>query len=353
MLRETVSPDTSSSATARPAPSTLAGAGYQVPAARAERAGFLSWYRRHYLLINLPVLMLLTDLALAHFDVAARLPFKGSNDLAGAFARLEARPPRGEPTLLILGNSSIREGADQVAIEQGLSRPGHPLRALNFGLSAGLIDAQYWVVETLAARGISPKAALLGVNGFLLDDHINQDTVYPWVGRRSPYLFFHRSRIRTSIDRSAQYLRAPSQKRKELLVQWDPRSQFKYNRPPSPAEFKSSVTKFVAEFRDRRPSDYPLLEELPGLVAWLEKRGIEPYVVLLPTNPVAAGRTPTHEPLMAAIRAKVAPDHTLDLADAYPADLFYDTGHVNAAGRLRLSEDITSWLRTKNPFLAP
>jgi hypothetical protein len=319
----------------------------------AVGAGFFAWYRRYYLLVNLPVLLLLTELALVRFDLVNHLPFKDSNDLAAAFARLDARPPNGEPTLVLLGNSAIREGGDQVAIERSLSRPGHPLRAFNFGLSAARLDAQPPVVEALAARGLRPQVALLGVNVCLVDDQVNQDTVYPWVRRSAPYLFFHRSRIRTALDRSARYLTASPQRKKDLRARWDSRAQFKFNRPPSAVEFKGFVDKFVAEFGQRGPGDYPFVEELPGFLAWLEKRGIEPYVVLLPINPAGAGRIRTYRPLMAAIRAKLPPERTLDLADAYPADLFFDMGHVNSAGRLRLTEEVVSWLRTKQPFLTP
>src|SRR5438552_18875193 len=55
-------------------------------AAPAPRRGFLAWYRRYYLLVNLPLLMLILELVLVRVDLVHRWPFNEKDDLAKAFA---------------------------------------------------------------------------------------------------------------------------------------------------------------------------------------------------------------------------------------------------------------------------
>ena len=76
-------------------------------------------------------------------------------------------------------------------------------------------------------------------------------------------------------------------------------------------------------------------------------QGTQVYIVLLPMNPAGMQQLATYKDLMTAIRAAVPADRTLDLADALPADEFYDMGHVNAVGRAQLSARVSAWLATR------
>jgi hypothetical protein len=307
----------------------------------APRRRFVEWYRRYYLLVNVPILLAITELVLARVDLARRLPFD-SDDFTAAIHRMEANPPGDKRVVLLLGNSAMREGVDQRVIETALGN----VRAYNFGLSAARLDDTAELLELLRERGVNPSMVVLGVNPFLVDDEVNPETIYPWVAQRSPYLYFHRSRIRTSILRGAGYLLASPARRVELAERWDAESQFKCSRGASPDSSEEFTRKFVAEFGSRRPDELPMIEELPHFVDRLKESGIAVRVVLLPMNPIGTSRLVTYRALMAAIRAHLPPD-TLDLSDEFPADVFHDMGHVNERGRARLSAAIGSWLQTK------
>ncbi|HET7505751.1 MAG TPA: hypothetical protein VFK02_32245, partial [Kofleriaceae bacterium] len=57
--------------------------------------------------------------------------------------------------------------------------------------------------------------------------------------------------------------------------------------------------------------------------------------------------------LVAAIRARVPPD-SLDLTGTdYPRELFDDVGHLNAAGRQRLTAQIVGWLASRKELGSP
>ena len=313
----------------------------------ATPSGFGAWYRRFYLLVNVPILLVLTELAFVHWRVAERLPFQESNDLEAALARYDASPPaKDAPVLVLLGNSAIREGIDQHTIEQGLSTPTRALRAYNFGLSAARVDDEFDLFNLMLARGIRPRIAVIGVNPFLVDDEINPDTTYPWVERHSPYVYFHRSRFRTSILRSAVYLLSSKKKKVELRARWDADEQFKCNRAPKDESGAALAKTFAAEFGKRAPSEYPMIARLTALVKYLDDHGVTTYVVMLPMNPVGT-KIATYAPLQAAVKAAVPPDRLLDLEDRLPADHFHDMGHVNEKGRDELTAAVLAWLQTR------
>jgi hypothetical protein len=298
---------------------------------------FLPWYRRYYLLINLPVLFLVTELALAHYDVARRQP----STLDVALAHLEASPPGAAPVLLLVGNSGTLFGIDEDQLAQALARPEFPLRVYNFGLAAARIDDTFELIKLLLARGIKPTAVVLGVNPFLVDDHAISDSLFPWLSRTTPYLYFHRSRLRgllkkllrDSVDNPEDFgLRGTN------LVQTEAQREF-------------GAQAFLREFAHRPVDDFPLLAQLPELLAWLDHQRIPTYVVVLPLSPDGTRRLDTYAPLMAALRSKLPADR-LDLADAYPYGVFKDVGHLNALGRQQLTAQLAAWLKTRPGELA-
>lgn len=324
-----------------------------VPKATARPRGFLAWYRRHYLLLNLPLLLILTDVVMVRFDVANHLPFNDANDLTAAFRRLDASPPGGAPTVLLIGNSAIREGVDQAIVEKALQHAEDPFRVYNFGISAARLVDQYSVLDMIEKRGVKPKAIVLGVNPFLIDDEVNPDSVYPWLTRMSPYIYFHRSRFRTFVSRGWRYLTSSKSERKELSERWDVRPQFKYNKPPTDKEFAGFQQKLAEEFKGRPADSFPLVPELPHMISKLHEQGIAVYVVLLPVNPAGTSKVKEVPPLIDAMRAALPPENTLDLAQAFGPELFYDMGHVNASGRERLTREVSTWLAQKKEFHKP
>lgn len=323
-----------------------------VPKAAPPR-GFLAWYRRHYLLLNLPLLLILTDVAMVRLDVANRLPFNDANDLTAAFRRLDASPPGASPTVLLIGNSAIREGVDQAIVEKALQRAEDPFRVYNFGISAARLVDQYAVLDLIEKRGVKPKVVVLGVNPFLIDDEVNPDSVYPWLTRMSPYVYFHRSRFRTFISRGWRYVTSSKSERKELDARWDKRPQFKYNKPPTDKEFAGFQQKLAEEFKGRPADSFPLVPELPQMISKLHEQGIAVYVVLLPVNPAGTSKVKEVPPLIDAMRAALPPENTLDLAQSFGPELFYDMGHVNGAGRERLTREVSAWLAQKKEFQKP
>src|SRR5689334_7900565 len=138
-------------------------------------SAFLAWYRRYYLLVNLPVLFLIADLAVARLD-----PVRYKvNDLANADARLRDHPPGDAPVVLLVGNSGVQQAVDADQLEQALGRPDRPIRAYNFGLSSARIDDVAELARRLLAQGLRTRAVVLGLNPFLVDDHINSDSRFP------------------------------------------------------------------------------------------------------------------------------------------------------------------------------
>jgi hypothetical protein len=309
----------------------------------APRRSFLAWYRRYYLLVNLPVLFLITELVLTKVDLVHRPPFDEKDDLAKGMTKYNARPPApGDDVLLLLGNSATDRGFDPDAIEKALGNPH--LRVFNFGLKAARVDDQLALLDFLDARGIHAKYVVVGVNPYLVDDLVAPDTLYPWLDRRTPYVYFHRSRIRTKLWRWVK--RVAGIDRKQSVDKDDvPGADARINE----AAFKA----FVTEFDHRPADDFPMIGDLGELADRLGKRGITTYMVILPLAASGVARIDNYRPLLAALRAAV-PAGSLDLADQYSRftdDMFYDVGHSNAAGRVALTLAIIPWLAAKKELV--
>jgi len=306
-----------------------------------SRRRWLTWYRRYYLLVNLPVLLLVTELLLVRFDLIHRWPFNEKDDLTKAFTSYAERPPPASAkVLLLLGNSATDRGLDPQAIEAGLGDPG--LRVYNFGLKGARLDDTLGLVDLARARGVAPTAVVLGINTYLIDHKVAVDTLYPWLVRRTPYVYFHRSRIRTKLWRWVKSL--VGLERRRLGKDSDD--------IPDGKTPESAIQTFLAEF-DRRPADdFPMVEQLPDVVAELTRRGLRVLVVLYPMAPSGTRRMAEYDALTAAIRAK-APADSLDLTHAperFTDDMFYDVGHPNRAGRAAVTQAVIPWLRQE---LAP
>ncbi len=313
-------------------------------AATPARGGFRSWYAKYYLLLNVPVLLILTELALTLWDPVRHAPFSSKTDLDYALERIDADPPGGAPIVVLLGNSGVRLGADQTKIAAALGTPGHPVKVYNVGLNGVRVDDELPVVDILRARGVAPVAVVLGVNLYFVDDHVVPDTTYPWIKRHSPYLFFHRNRLYGGMKRLLKRL-TKGEKDK-------PYDQFA-EVLKTPKEMKTERRVFLEQFARRRAGDLPLIEELPALLDGLRQRGIRTYVVIMPIRPSAASALPQYDDILAAVKAELPPD-ALDLTHAaYPDDMFGDIGHFNAAGRAKFTAELSAWLHTKTELRAP
>lgn len=302
-------------------------------------AAFLRWYRRYYLLFNLPVMFLITELILTRVDLVHRWPFNEKDDLVKSLGIYAAHPPApAQRTMVLLGNSAVDRGLDPDAIERGLGDPG--LRVYNFGLKGSRLDDQFALVDVLLARGIKPAYAVLGVNVYLVDDKLVVDSVYPWLERDAPYVYFHRSRIRTKLWRWVKSLAGLEKHKiaKDLVVD-----------VPDGKTPPSAIAAFLDQYDHRGPADYPLIERIPAFVAKLSALGIPTYVVLLPMAGSGTARVAEYDAVVAALRSK-SPADTLDLTHqpaVFGDDLFYDVGHTNKAGRVVLTNAIIPWLRTR------
>jgi hypothetical protein len=328
------------------ATTTAADPAGPAPAPRSRR--WLDWYRRYYLLVNLPVLLLVTELVVSRLDLVHRFPFNDKDDLAKAFTSFDAQPPKPDDhVMLLLGNSATDRGFDPRALEQAIGNPH--LRIYNFGLKAARLDDERGLLALLRARGITPRFVVLGINPYLIDDVVNSDTLYPWLERHTPYLYFHRSRFRTKLWFWMKYLVGAAKKKAPKADRdVDPV-------PDATAQIPASAIRaYVTQF-DRRPaSDYTLLERLPDFIDELARQHIQTFVVILPMAAAGTRRVPEYDELLAAIRAH-APAGSLDLsraADKFPDELFYDVGHPNKAGRVVFTQELATWLKTR-PELAP
>lgn len=328
------------------ATTTAAAPADAVPAPRSRR--LLGWYRRYYLLVNLPVLLLVTELVVSRLDLVHRFPFNDKDDLAKAFTSFDARPPRPDDTvMLLLGNSATDRGFDPQAIEEAIGNPH--LRIYNFGLKAARLDDERGLLTLVRARGIHPRFVVLGINPYLIDHVVNSDTLYPWLERHTPYLYFHRSRFRTKLWFWMKYMVGAAKKKAP-----------KANRDADPVPdatariATAAIRAYVTQF-DRRPaSDYPMLEQLPAFIDELAKQHIQTFVVILPMAAAGTRQVPEYDDLLAAIRARVPPG-SLDLSratDKFPDELFYDVGHPNKAGRVVFTRELAAWLKTQRE-LAP
>jgi hypothetical protein len=305
-------------------------------AVRGQRR-FLAWYRRYYLLVNLPLMLLVAELVLVKADLVHRWPFNERDDLAKAFASYAARPPApNDKVMLLLGNSATDRGLDPDTLEQATGDPH--LRIFNFGLKGARLDDEFGLVELLVARGIKPAYVVLGVNTYLIDHKVAVDTLYPWLERRTPYVYFHRSRIRTKLWRWMKSVVGLERRRQILAVD---------DAIPDGKTPESAIRTFVEEFDRRGPDDYPMIERLPEYVEWLTRRGIRAWVVLLPMAPSGTDRITSYDAVTAAMHTNAPPD-TLDLTHdraRFTDDLFYDVGHSNRAGRTALTQAVIPWLR--------
>lgn len=292
-------------------------------------ARFFHWYRRYYLLVNLPVLLLVTELVMTRIDILRRSP----SSFDTALARLDASPPGNAPTVVLLGNSATLLGMDEAQLEQSLASSGRPMRVYNFGLAAARIDDTFEVAKLLLAKGVKPKLVVLGVNPFLIDDRVNSDSRFPWLHRTTPYLYFHRSRLRSMLKK---LLRSSVDNPEELGLAGT-------NIVQTRAQREFGVEAFAREFDHRPIDDFPLLDQLPAFLHWLSRNGIASYVVLLPLSPDGKARLSNYRELMAALKNKLPPNF-LDLVDKYDYSAFADVGHVNAIGRKQMTAAIAAWL---------
>jgi hypothetical protein len=301
------------------------------------RRGFLAWYRRYYLLVNLPVLFLVTELALTRMDLVHRWPFNEKDDLVKSLAIYATRPPPADAkVMLLLGNSATDRGLDAPAIERAIGDPA--LRVYNFGLKGARLDDQFALLDLVFERGIKPSYVVLGVNTYLIDHQVVVDSTYPWLERRTPYVYFYRSRIRTKLWRWMKSLVGLEKHRLAKVLEGD---------VPDGRTPETAIQTFVDEFDHRPPSDYPMIDRLPELVDRLAARGVRTYVVLFPMAASGTSRIAEFDALLAAIKAKT-PSDTLDLSHAperFTDDLFYDVGHTNRAGRVALTAAVIPWLR--------
>src|SRR5262249_30301586 len=160
--------------------------------------------------------------------------------------------------MLLLGNSATDRGFDPRILEREVGNPR--LKIYNFGLKGARLDDQLGLIEHLAGRGIAPRYALLGVNPYVIDHLVNVDTLYPWLERHPPYVYFHRSRIRTKLWRwlklvvGIEKAKAPSRTPPPDL---DPEQA--NTRLPEKA-----IQTYVAQFAGRAPDEFPMVDDLPG-----------------------------------------------------------------------------------------
>jgi hypothetical protein len=306
--------------------------------------GFWTWYRRYYLLVNVPALLLVTELLLTVFDPVRHAPFRSKTDLDYAIERIDADPPKDAPVLLLLGNSGMRLGADQNVIQRALATPAHPLKVYNVGLNGVRVNDELAVVDLLIERGIKPRAAVLGVNLYFVDDRVVPDTLYPWITRRSPYIFFHRNRLYGGLKRLLKGVF-----KGEKVKPYDQFAEVIKTKK----EMKTELRVFLEQFQPRQPGDFPLIEELPALIDGLAQRGIRPYVVIMPIRPSAAAALPQHDRILAAVKAALPPAALDETTRSYPDDMFGDIGHFNASGRAKFTAELVDWLRTKTELQAP
>lgn len=289
---------------------------------------FLAWYRRYYLLVNVPLLFLIADAVVARLDLAR---FK-VNDLENELAHVRSHPVDGKPLLLLLGNSGTRQAVDEDQLEQALGRPDRPVRVYNFGLSSARISDTFELAKRLFAQGLKPTAVVLGLNPFLIDDHINPDSRFPWQHGWTPYLYFHRSILRELVKKGPRVLG---------------NLQRYADGPPTAAQRTFAVDGFLHEFA-HRPVEFPLLGQIGELLAWLRQQGVATYVVVLPLSPDGA-RLDTFPALVAAVRSQ-APPGSLDLAERYPYTMFADIGHVTPTARKTVTTEVAAWLQARGVF---
>jgi hypothetical protein len=300
--------------------------------------GFLAWYRRFYLLVNLPVLFLATEIALSWLDP---VNWSHSSNLEQAISRYRSSPPGDSPVLLVLGSSVVRSGIDQSAVESSLG-PHDNWRVYNFGLNTARLDDEVELLEYLRHQGITPRAILLCVNLYSLKD-AESDSRYPWHRRSSPYVLYHRNYLFNGLKARLSQLIVPKQVK--------PYSQF-LNAILTPEELDAQARSFIASFAHRQPDEFPMLDEVSVLLRWIADHGIRVYVALLPMHPLASNFD-TYPALVAAIRARVPPG-SLDLTRGeYPKELFDDIGHFNERGRRLLTAQIVEWLASTEQRRSP
>lgn len=291
----------------------------------------IAWYRQYYLLVNVPLLLLLTELAMVRLDP---VHYTRSSNLDLALARFDASPPRNSPTLLFIGNSGVRAGIDQDLIETAsANRAG--LRVYNFGLNTARITDELGLIQLLDNKGIRPRAVVLGFNLYSIANEPS-DSRYPWLHRRSPYIFFHR-----------QYLwNAVKDRWKRLVSGGRKRSYSQFDDAPAPeSEAVAMLAKFISEFSGRSSDEFPQLAKISQLIARWRERGVRVYTVLLPISPRGFGFASFYG-LNRALLARLPVD-TLDLTTSLPVSAFRDVGHVNAAGRRQLTSRVIAWLDEK------
>ncbi|HET7502360.1 MAG TPA: hypothetical protein VFK02_15180, partial [Kofleriaceae bacterium] len=220
----------------------------------------MAWYRRYYLLVNLPVLLVVTELVLTRLDP---VNWSHSSNLDRAVARYQVSPPGDAPVMLVLGSSVVRSGIDQAAVEAGLAARGG-WRVYNFGLNTARLDDEVELLEYLLRRGIKPKAILFGINLYSIKD-TESDSRYPWHHRRSPYVLFHRSYLFNAIKARVLQPFVPRSDR--------PYSQFA-NASLTPDELSAQARSFVAQYARVRTDELAMLDELAVLLRRIADHGI-------------------------------------------------------------------------------
>lgn len=289
---------------------------------------FFAFYKSHYLFFNVPLLFLIAEVVFRFTDPVGREPSPLDKDLA----ELALRPPIGQPALILLGNSSVQLGFDASRIEARLSTGGGLRRVYNFGLAASTIDDIPQAIAAAEKHGIRVGEVVIGLNIYSIDDKIASDPRFPWVRSCAPYVYRYRSLWRRMLKR---VLRNNVDADGELGLG-------NANQEQNSAQRAFTIAGFLREFDHRNPADFSEYAKISVLRRTLQARGVPCHFVLMPVSGEATTKLITYSQFMARLRA--AAPGALDLADTFDHFLFRDVGHLNMAGKQKISDELAAWL---------
>lgn len=294
---------------------------------------FAAWYRKHYLLVTVPILFVVVEVILTVWDPVRKNEL---DPFSQALADVRARPANERPVVLFIGNSAMKMGIEPALFESELSGQHLSYAVYNFGLaSTSALDLND-ILANVRSAGIRPNVIVVGVNLYLFDSRVHVDSRLPWVDRRSPYIFFHRSLLRRRLK---GVVRKNVDAGGELGIGVSDGIQ-------NDAQRAFNTAAFLREFGDQNADAFPLFQTLKAFFASVERDHIPCFAVLLPQNSDGTAKLATFPELMRRLRDAVTVER-LDVSDTYPFTEFIDVGHLNSAGRARLTKEVASWLGPK------
>ena len=276
------------------------------------------------------VLLVITDYYLAHTNFIANSNIFVKND----FEITQHDHPEKVWDKVFFGNSVVISAYMEEKSDSGY---------INCGLDYGVVT-DLWEMIDEGYVNIGSEL-VIGLNYLTLYDNFDTNPTYIWHKEwYQPYAYFERDRFYPLITGCFTRL-LNGESVPPMTYSYQNKSV--YHGRVSDSALKDKLKEYETAFFNKPVEDFSKnLDALGKVIKYCQENGILVRIVHMPWNP-----TFEKPDIIKAVHDKadeVAKEYgieVLNLEDAFGAEVFYDTGHLNYdTGSLKFTEHIDSWL---------